>query len=301
MKVAVSAASGHLGHAVLRQLLTLTDAGNVIGIARSPDKIEVSGIDKRSGDYNDAEGMAAALAGVDTLVMISAPVGDWDRIVMHRNVIAAAQRAGVRKIIFTSVVGNGREKDTWFWSTQQVNRQAEEDLRASGLEFIIARNGLYLEKDLRHIVLSNAEGVYRNVAGDGMCGYITIGELAYATARLALDDRNNNAVLNLVGNNLSQADLVKLANEVFDIKVRYETLSDEENIANLMKDEKIAVRGVKVARMLTGCFQSVRLGSFDVESHFEQAAGRPVRTTRQMMEDLREEFEAELQTGHGHA
>ncbi|MCB1596718.1 MAG: NAD(P)H-binding protein [Gammaproteobacteria bacterium] len=287
MKTAVSAASGRLGHAVLRELLANTASGNIVAIARTPEKVLVTGIEKRSGDYNSVESMIAALAGIDTLVMISAPVGNWDRVLMHRNVIAAARRAGVRKIVFTSVIGNGQEQDTWFWGTQQVNRQTEEDLKSSGLEWVIARNGLYLEMDLRHIIHANASGVYRNVGGEGECGYITIDELAFAIARLAQSDRHNGKTFNLVGQDMSQAALVQLANEVLGLKVRYETLTDEENIALLMRDEKIAVRGKDVARMLTGCFQCVRNGAFKVQTDFEAAAGRPVKSTRRMMEELR--------------
>ncbi len=287
MKTAVSAASGRLGHAVLRELLANTVAKNIVAIARTPEKVLASGIEKRSGDYNSVESMSAALAGIDTLVMISAPVGNWDRILLHRNVIAAARQAGVRKIVFTSVIGNGQEQDTWFWGAQQVNRQAEADLQSSGLEWVIARNGLYLEMDLRHIIHANTSGVYRNVGGEGECGYITIDELAFAIARLAQSDHHNGRTFNLVGPNMSQAELVQLANEVLGLKVRYETLSDEENIALLMQDEKIAVRGKDVARMLTGCFQCVRNGAFNVRSDFEVAAGRPVKSTRKMMEELR--------------
>lgn len=287
MKTAVSAASGRLGHAVLRELLANTAAEDIVAIARTPDKVLVTGIEKRPGDYNSVDSMAAALAGIDTLIMISAPVGDWDRVVLHRNVIAAARKAGVRKLLFTSVIGNGQEQQTWFWGAQQVNRQAEADLKASGLQWVVARNGLYLEMDLRHIIHANASGVYRNVGGAGECGYITIDELAFAIARLAQSDSHNGRTFNLVGPNLSQAALVQLANEVLGLNVRYETLSDEENIALLMQDEKIAVRGKDVARMLTGCFQCVRNGAFDVRSDFEAAAGRPVKSTRRMMEELR--------------
>jgi NAD(P)H dehydrogenase (quinone) len=188
-------------------------------------------------------------------------------------------------MLYTSVIGNGKEKDTWFWNTQQVNREAEVDLQKSGLEWIVARNGLYLEKDLGHIVEARNIGVYRNIADNGQCGYITVDELAYATAKLAINDSANGQIFNLVGENLTQARLVNLINEVFGTTIRYQTISDEENIAELMQDPKIAARGEKVAKMLAGCFQAIRAGAFDVESDFERAAGRAVKPTQQMIQE----------------
>jgi len=288
MTIAVTAASGGLGEAILKYLVDEIGADNVCAVARSPDRVGMPGIEKRVGDYESVAELTAAFRGIDTVVMISAPVGDWDRISMHRNVVEAAQRAGVRKVLYTSVVGSGEEKDTWFWPTQQVNRQAETDLQESGLEWIVARNGLYVEKDLAHIVDARHVGVYCNIADDGRCGYISVDELAFATVKLAIDDRHNGKVFNLVGESLSQAELVGLANQVFDMNVRYETITDEENIAELMKDPKISARGEKVAKMLAGCFQAVRAGAFDVESDFERAAGRPVKTTLQMIGEQKE-------------
>jgi hypothetical protein len=40
--------------------------------------------------------------------------------------------------------------------------------------------------------------------------------------------------------------------------------------------------------MLTGCFQAVRVGAFDVDSDFERAAGRAVKPTLQMIGEQRE-------------
>jgi len=288
MKVAVTAAGGNLGHAILKYLVAEIGAANVVAVARSPKKVTIPEIEKRSGDYNSVDELTEAFNGIDSVVMISAPVGDWDRIPMHRNVINAAKAAGVSKMVFTSIVGSGIEKDTWFWPTQLVNRQAEADLQESGLDWVVARNGLYLEKDLAHIVHSRDVGVYRNIVADGLAGYITVDELAYATAKLATNDAANGQVYDLVGDSLSQAGLVELANQVYGMDVRYQTISDEENIAELMKDPKIAARGEYVAKMLTGCFQAVRVGAFNVESDFERAAGRPVKPTLQMIEELRD-------------
>jgi NAD(P)H dehydrogenase (quinone) len=288
MKVAVTAASGGLGKATLKYLIEDLGVENVIAVARSPQRVDIRDIDKRRGDYFSVTELTAALSDIDTVVMISAPVGDWDRVAMHRNVIEAAKESGVQKVVYTSIVGNGKEQETWYWPTQQVNRQTEDDLEKSGINWVIARNGLYLEKDLANIVGAKSAGVYRSIAADGKCGYITVDELAYATAKLAVDEQASGQVFNLVGENLSQARLVELANQVFDMEVRYETISDEENIAELMKHPGIAARGEQIAKMLTGCFQAVRAGAFDVPSDFERATGRSVKPTMQMIREQRE-------------
>ena len=154
--------------------------------------------------------------------------------------------------------------------------------RRSGLPWVIVRNGLYLELDLQHIIAANREGVYSNPAGEGRAPYITIGELAYGTARVAIGSGHHGKVYNLVGACVSQGDLVGLANQVFGLHVRYQPISDAAYLG-----QRTAERGEAVARMLTGCFQCIRLGAFDVPSGFEAAAGRPPKSLRVMMEDCR--------------
>ena len=160
MKVAVSAASGGLGTKTLQCLVDEVGAENVVAVARSPERVSVDGIETRRGDYLSVTDLTAAFEDVDSLVMISAPVGDTDRVVMHRNVIEAAKNAGVKKVVYTSVVGNGKEEDTWYWPTQQDNRQTEVDLEESGLDWVIARNGLYLEKDVENMIRSKDAGAH---------------------------------------------------------------------------------------------------------------------------------------------
>jgi NAD(P)H dehydrogenase (quinone) len=208
---------------------------------------------------------------------------------MHRNVIEGAKRAGVRKMIYTSVIGNGKEEGTNFFATQQVNRQAEVDLQESGMEWIVARNALYLELDLNHIRRANETGIYQNNGGDGRCGYLTIDELAYGTAKLAVDDKHNGRIFNLIGRTThTQTELVEMANEVFGMNVEYKVMSAEDNVERFMQDPAISSRGEEVARMLTGCFECIAAGAFDVQSDFEAAAGRPAKTTLQQMEEIRQ-------------
>jgi NAD(P)H dehydrogenase (quinone) len=288
--IAVTAASGRLGHAILRELLVDPGPAELMAVARMPEKVDVQGIEVRAGDYADPAQMAQALRGADTVVMISAPVvSGTDRVSLHRNVIAAAKQVGVRRLIFTSVIGSEAEQGTLFAPTQQINRQAEADLAASGLDWVVARNALYVDLDLLHIRKAQETGVYRNNGGEGRCGYLSIDELAYAIARLAAGEAPGGRVYNLVGENLTQAELVALACEVFGLDVRYQAWSAAENIARFMQDPRIAARGEEVAKMLTGCFECIARGAFDVESDYLAAAGRPARSVRAQMEAIRDQ------------
>jgi NAD(P)H dehydrogenase (quinone) len=285
MKIAVSAASGRLGHAILRRLGQRQL--DVVAIARDPGRLRVAGVERRQGDYGDASSMQAALAGVDSLVMISAPVaGATDRVALHRNVLAAARSAGVRHVVFTSVIGDERAADTWFGPTWRVNQQTEQDLRESGLEWTVARNGLYLDLDIIQIRNAAVGGVYTNPAGDGRCGYISIEELATPFVALATEERLRGHTWNLTGESHTQAELVKMANCVFGLDVRYEVISDEAMEQKLLR--LMPHRGPAVARMLTGAFQCIRNGAYDVPSHYADVTGRPAKPALVMMENLKQ-------------
>ena len=286
MKIAVTAASGRLGHAMLRLLSDGSGASGVVAVARDPRRVLVSGIETRAGDYQFPDSMRAALRGVDTVVMISTPgaAGGSERIALHRNVIEAARQAGVRRVLFTSIIGNGLEMDTLFGATQRVNRQTEADLQASGLEWVIGRNALYLELDLIQMRKARESQVYSNPAGAGRCPYLTIDKIAWAYAKLAADQSQTAQIYNVTGETLTQAELLQMACDVFDLDIRYEAQSDDAYIASFRT--LMPERGEAVAHMLTGCFQSIRAGAFDVPSHFSEAAGRPAKSVREMLEHI---------------
>jgi NAD(P)H dehydrogenase (quinone) len=282
MKVGVTAASGQLGTLILQELIATIGAENVVGIARDVAKIKVTGIETRAADYADAPSWPEALEGIDTVVLVSSPMGPYDRVQMHWNVIEGGSLCGVRKMLYTSVIGNGKEAGTLYAPVAEVNRLAEKHLQDAGLDWVIPRNGLYMDIDIDHILNADKSGgVFRNNAGDGRCGYISRDELAFATAKLALDESANGKIFNLVGKCHTQQELVDAVNEVCGTEVRYEAISDDENFAKLEP-----ARGEIVASMLTGCYQCIREGAYDVPSDFEAATGRPSKSVRQQIREI---------------
>ncbi len=285
--IAVTGASGRLGSRIIGALKNADEQPQVIALTRQPKDLDETQIPVREADYANRNQMAEALAGVDTLVLISAPVKPGvDRISLHRNAIDGAKEAGVTRLLYASVIGNGDDAGTWYEQTQQVNRITEADLKGSGLAATICRNGLYLDLDLLHMRGAAAGGVYQNNGGNGRCGYIAIDEIAFATARLALNDEAAGRSFNLIGDTFSQQQLVDCANQVFGLQLTYQSIDEQANVDRLMAHPMVAKRGVEVARMLTGCFQCIAKGAFDVEPEFHLAAGRPAKPLPQQMAEI---------------
>lgn len=293
MAIAVSAASGLLGRTVL-PLIAAANKDTTVGLVRDPARFAMPGIDVRAGDYAEPKQLSKSLADIDTLLLISAPiVQGTDRLALHRNAIKAAAQAGVRKVIYTSVIGTDASPDMLYYPTQHIGRQTEQQVRESGMQWIIARNGFYLDLDLNHIRRAHNEGgVYRNNAGDGRCGYISVSELATALACLACTDDCNNQILNACGARVTQQELVSTANKVFDLNVTYETCSAAECMANFMRLPSYVARGEDVVRMLAGCFECINAGLFDVDSDYPRITGRPAASLQEQMEGIRSDNSA---------
>lgn len=104
--IALTGATGQLGHYVLQDLLKTVPASQIVAIVRNPAKaqsLSQQGVVVRQADYSDEAALTAALQGVDKLLLISSSeVGQ--RAVQHRNVINAAKAAGVTFIAYTSLL-----------------------------------------------------------------------------------------------------------------------------------------------------------------------------------------------------
>jgi putative NADH-flavin reductase len=70
MKIGVSGASGHVGRAVVSELLQRPGGHEVVAITRTPETVD-GPAQGRFGDYNRPESFAKAYAGLDRLLIIS--------------------------------------------------------------------------------------------------------------------------------------------------------------------------------------------------------------------------------------
>src|SRR5258705_2722220 len=111
MKIGGSGASGHLGRAVVSELLQRPGGHEVVAVTRTPET--VSGpAQGRLGDYNRPESLAEAYAGLDRLLIITTVDPEpGKRGAQNVAAIDAAVRAGVKHIVFMSGVGTRQEEE----------------------------------------------------------------------------------------------------------------------------------------------------------------------------------------------
>jgi NAD(P)H dehydrogenase (quinone) len=279
-RIAVAAASGQLGSEIVKATIEAVGKDCVIGLARTPGKAESLDIEVRPGDYDSPNDLEKSLQGIDTLLVVSGMDAPEKRIDQHRNVIEAARKAGVGKVVYTSV--QGAEENTAFSPIVQSNRQTEEDVRNSGLQWVIGRNGIYIEPDVEYVETYKQRGEIANCAGEGKCGYTTRPELAYAYARMLTGSSHNSHIYNLHGEPITQQQLAEYLNEAFGTDLKYRAMS----VAGY-REERIAELGEFMGNVIAGIYEGIRNGAANNESHFALAAGRDHQSWREYFDGLK--------------
>lgn len=279
MKIAVTTASGSLGSAIITRLKNNLGTGSVIGIARTPEKAKHHGIEVRKGDYNNRDDFEKALKGVDCLLMVSNMDKPENRVKQHRNIIDAAKSCDVKKIVYTSIIGDPEK--TMFSPIVKSNRKTEEDIKQSGLAWVIGRNGLYIEPDLEYIDNYVKQGAISNPAGNGKCAYTSRNELAVAYADMLQNEVHDGKTYNLVGEPTTQNELCDAINDVYGTKLVYKEIGNEAFTA--YRQEAL---GEFLGTIVGGIYESIKIGIFNVPSDFKKAAGRPHQPLLNMIQDF---------------
>ncbi|HFP9384264.1 TPA: SDR family oxidoreductase [Raoultella planticola] len=230
--IAITGATGQLGHLVLQNLLKTTAASQIVAIVRNPAKAEAlsqQGIVVRQADYTDEAALTAALQGVDKLLLISSSeVGQ--RTPQHRNVIHAAKAAGVKFIAYTSLLH--ADKSPLGLHVEHV--ETEKMLAESGIPYALLRNGWYTENYLASAPPALEHGVFIGAAGDGKIASATRADYAEAAARVIAQEGHAGKVYELAGDEAwTLSELAAALSKQSGKNVVYQNLSEADFAAAL--------------------------------------------------------------------
>lgn len=194
MTIAITGATGQLGRLVIDRLKARLPAEQIVALARSPEKAGDLGVPARVFDYDRPETLATALAGIDTLLLISSSeVGK--REAQHMAVVEAAKRAGVGRIAYTSLL----RADTSTLSLAGEHLFTEKLILASGIPHTFLRNGWYLENYAAGVQGALAHGALIGAAGEGRIAAAARADYADAAVAVLTGTGHEGKVYELAG------------------------------------------------------------------------------------------------------
>lgn len=230
-RIIVTGVDGNFGGQVVKTITTLVKKEDLILTAPTSQGIEgflKEGYDARVANFNHREGLEEAFKGGDVILIISAPFVGAKRQNAHKNAIDAAKEAGVKKVVYTSLV-NARDKENP--SIEKIDHAyTEEYVESIGMDHIFLRNSQYAEAMITSYMTSN--GVMASCQGDGKMAYISRLDCAIAAAYALTKEDMHNQVLNINGPELlTLQEFVDIGNKETGMNVTINNVTEEETYA----------------------------------------------------------------------
>lgn len=195
--IVITGATGHLGSLVIEHLLQSVPANQIIAAVRTPSKashLQARGIQVRLADYSRPETLVAAFAGATKVLLISGnELGQ--RVTQHKAVIDAAKASGVKLLAYTSLL----HADTSPLLLATEHLATEQYLHASGIPFVMLRNGWYFENQTAGIAPALQQGAFIGASKDGRFAAAAREDYAAAAAAVLAGVGHENQVYELAG------------------------------------------------------------------------------------------------------
>ncbi len=276
MKIGVSGASGHLGRAVVSELLQRAGGHEVVAITRTPETISGSA-HARFGDYDRPESLAEAYAGLDRLLITTVAPEPGKRGAQNVAAIDAAVKAGVKHIVFMSAVGTRQEEEpargASYW-------RGERHLIAAAPAWTILRMNFYAEAFVQQAQAALGQGVLAGLA-ENRAVFVARDDVAATAAGILIGDGHAGAIYNATGpGRLSGAERAGLIAEITGRPIAFRVVTEQQLRAGLTQ----AGLPAGAVNIVTGIQASFAAGTFDiVTGDVERLGGRPPKPLRDVL------------------
>lgn len=299
-KIIMTGVDGNLGGHAARTIMKKVATGDLVFTAPNLAAIEqytAQGIETRHADFNNPEQLKAAFSGGEVLLLVSMPFVGEKRRNAHKNAIDAAVAAGVKKIIYTSIVGSG---DDACESYEKVDHQYTEDcIFASGMKYVILRDAQYCEAMISAFEdAADAGGILSNNMGDGRMAHVSRNDCAEAAAAVAAGAGEDNRIYYITGQTARTIEeFVKIGSDVTGRKVTYQYIDDDamyQFFDNLGVPRRTDGEWAEAAKAFPFCSEgmvtfgaAIRKGQMNqCTDDFEMLTGKKPLTVRYMFENL---------------
>src|SRR5450432_4618910 len=278
MRIGVSGASGHLGRAVVSELLQRPGGHEIVAISRTPDT--VSGrAQGRFGDYDRPESLKEAYAGLDRLLIITTVAPEpGKRGAQNVAAIDAAVNAGVKHIVFMSAVGTRQEEEpargASYW-------RGEQHLIATAPAWTILRINFYAEAFVQLAQAALNQGVLAGLA-ENRAAFVARDDVAAAAAGILIGDGHAGAIYNATGpERLSGAERAELIAEITGRPLVFRVITEGELRAGLTR-AGLPAAAVNTVISIQASFAA---GAFDIMTgDVERLGDRQPKPLRDVLE-----------------
>jgi NAD(P)H dehydrogenase (quinone) len=259
MTIAITGATGQLGGLVLAELKEQVPESEIVALVRSLAEAADLGVTAREFDYDKRATLQPALAGIETLLLISGAV-PGARVAQHRNVIEAAEQAGVGRIVYTSAL----HADTSPLDIAADHRATEAEVKASGIGYTIIRNGWYTENYTDSIPTALGAGAFFGSADDAQISSATRLDYAEGAAAVLTGTGHEGRTYELAGDEAwTMGDLAAEVSRQTGRTIPYKDLPPEEYVKLLTsvgvpEDLAQAIAGWDVAAAQGALFDGSR-------------------------------------------
>lgn len=279
MKIAITGATGQLGKIAVEKLKEKTAAENLVALVRTPEKANDLGIEARAFDYSKPDTLVDSLKGIDKLFLISGnEIGQ--REIQHKNVIDAAKQAGVKEIVYTSLLHASTSK----MALAPEHLATERYLETSGLTYTILRNGWYTENYAGSIPGSIQAGAFIGSAGDGKVSSATREDFAEAAAVVLTTNGYENKIYELAGDKAyTLTDLAAEVSKQTGNNLPYQNLTESEYTSALIS------MGLSegFAKVLVDSDLNAEKGSlYSEDKTLSKLIGRPTTSLEKVVKDF---------------
>ncbi|KFZ38209.1 quinone oxidoreductase [Shewanella mangrovi] len=269
--IAVTGASGQLGHLVVEALLKTVPAEQIVAAVRNEAKaadLKAKGVQVRHADYTQPETLKAAFAGVDKLLLISSDqVGQ--RAPQHKAVIDAAKAEGVSLLAYTSLLH--ADVSPLVLAEEHVTTEAY--IAESGIPAVLLRNGWYSENYTMGVAGAIEHGAVFGCAGDARLATATRQDYAEAAAKVLTSENQAGKVYELAGDNaFTLSEFAQAISDASGKTVEYRNLSEADYVALL---EQVGVPGPFAAVLGNSETGAAKGGLFDDSHQLSALIGRP--------------------------
>ncbi|GHC60647.1 SDR family oxidoreductase [Neogemmobacter tilapiae] len=263
MTIGVTGATGQLGRLAVAALKA--KGADVVALVRDTGKAADLGVAARVFDYKAAD--AAALAGIETLVLISSNDFD-DRAGQHKKVIAAAKTAGVKRVVYTSLLKG--DASPMILAGDHIATEAA--LKDSGLTYTILRNGWYLENHTGNLGGAIGAGAMIGSSGEGRISAASRQDYAEAIAAVA-GAGHENKVYELAGDDsFTVAEMATVVSQVTGKTIPFNNLP-EDTYAGILQSFGLPEGFAKI--LADSDVQASKGALFDDSKTLSRLIGRP--------------------------